>query len=169
MRTGLEASTVTPGSTAPDASFTVPASVTCAQVTLGNTSTHTAIDNAFAINRMSASEPPVRIGNVSTLNLQLPHARTNSRGHGLRELARGEADWKFDGYQLNSALRRYTRGFMYCVVPGHEPDGAAPGAVATNVWLNASVTLLLSRLYMSMPTDTRWLPKWKNFFAERST
>src|SRR6476661_2916685 len=49
-------------------------------------------------------------------------------------------------YQLNSAFRRNTRGFMYPVVPGQDPEGVAPGAVGTNVWLNPSVTLLFSRL-----------------------
>jgi len=35
ISTGLDASTVTPGNTAPDASLTVPASVTCAHAALG--------------------------------------------------------------------------------------------------------------------------------------
>src|SRR4051812_27327164 len=40
MRTGLEASTVAPGSTAPDASFTTPASDACAQAIEGTSTTH---------------------------------------------------------------------------------------------------------------------------------
>jgi hypothetical protein len=47
ISTGLEASTVTPGSTAPDASLTVPDSVTCAQVTLGMINTHAATQQRF--------------------------------------------------------------------------------------------------------------------------
>lgn len=43
-------------------------------------------------------------------------------------------------YQANSALRRYIRGFMYDVGEFH------PGVFGTNVGLNASVTLLFSRL-----------------------
>ena len=43
-------------------------------------------------------------------------------------------------YQANSAFRRNTRGFMY------EVGDCQPGVFGTNVGLNASVTLLFSRL-----------------------
>jgi hypothetical protein len=43
-------------------------------------------------------------------------------------------------YQLNSAFRRNTRGFMYELGLCH------PEVLGTNVGLNPSVTLLLSRL-----------------------
>src|SRR5213595_2701611 len=46
---GLLASTVTPGSTAPDSSLTTPAMDVCAELTAGTTSAHmnTRIDGAF--------------------------------------------------------------------------------------------------------------------------
>src|SRR5688572_2953389 len=65
-------------------------------------------------------------------------------------------------YQANSAFRRNTRGFMYCCGDCH------PGAFATNVGLNRSVTLLFIKLYMSTPAVRRCPPKRKIFFKERS-
>src|SRR5687767_13419142 len=49
MRTGLDASTVTPGSSAPDVSLTVPVMVACAQTTAGaNRITNAAVAGAHA-------------------------------------------------------------------------------------------------------------------------
>ena len=51
IRAGLDASTVTPGSTAPDVSFTVPAMVACAHTTAGATSRITSAAVAAAHTR----------------------------------------------------------------------------------------------------------------------
>jgi hypothetical protein len=58
MSAGLDASTVTPGSTAPDVSLTMPAMVACAKAVAGVnaiTATQTYLDTSFASARMSIS------------------------------------------------------------------------------------------------------------------
>ena len=52
MSAGLVASTVTPGSTAPDESFTVPAMTACAEVTVGMRTTHAKSVRILTIGRI---------------------------------------------------------------------------------------------------------------------
>src|ERR1041384_6292830 len=56
MSTGLDASTVTPGSTAPDVSCTTPVTVACADAMAGSRSSHEST-NMTAVNRRIANSP----------------------------------------------------------------------------------------------------------------
>src|SRR5262245_23950996 len=58
MRTSLDASTVTPGNTAPDASLTTPAMVLCARAAVGSTSNPSATKIAAAIPLLVMPLPP---------------------------------------------------------------------------------------------------------------
>src|SRR5687767_6534065 len=54
INTGLDASTVTPGSTAPDVSLTTPAIDACANARLGVSSVHASTNNAFVNTRIAS-------------------------------------------------------------------------------------------------------------------
>src|SRR4029453_1083267 len=58
MRTSLDASTVTPGNTAPEASLTTPAMVLCARAAVGSTKIPSATKIAAAIPLLAMPLPP---------------------------------------------------------------------------------------------------------------
>src|SRR5881296_3800013 len=66
IRAGLDTSTVTPGSTAPDVSFTVPAIALCATAVPGTMSTHARV--------VAAAATSVRIS-LLLVKLTSPHGR----------------------------------------------------------------------------------------------
>src|SRR5438094_7109004 len=59
MRTSLDASTITPGKTAPDASLTTPAIVLCARAAVGSTRAPSAMKIAAAIPLLVMPLPPL--------------------------------------------------------------------------------------------------------------